>query len=282
MSSLNDWRYYNHAMIPTTAPHEMPDMTSIEDGSIWRIDKNSHEPLLARWTSDFDCGFETQWWYCIKDTPFDISSLKAKRRYEISKGNKYFDIRLIDPKEHKEELLEIQVEAFSDYPKLYRPVVDKDLFAKSIDNWNCITYGAFHKDEGKMCGYAMCIEHNSYVSLSVCKTIPSYERFAVNAAIINKIISDYSSKIESGYYIVDGERNVSHNTAFQDYLEKYFGFRKAYCKLHIRYKWWVKQAVRILYPFRKILLRIAVVNIIHQINAVLKMEEITRNNNIEG
>ena len=30
------WKYYNHAMIPNCAPHEVPDMKSVEDGSVWR------------------------------------------------------------------------------------------------------------------------------------------------------------------------------------------------------------------------------------------------------
>jgi hypothetical protein len=68
---IDGWKYYNHAMIPTTAPHEIPDLTPIKSGSIWNRLREGM-PLLARWTSDFDCGYETEWWYCIKDSPFDI------------------------------------------------------------------------------------------------------------------------------------------------------------------------------------------------------------------
>lgn len=282
MSSLNGWRYYNHAMIPTTAPHEMPDLVPLEDGSIWSADKSGRKPLLARWTSDFDCGFETEWWYCIKDTPFEMSSLKSNTRYKINKGNRYFDVHIITPSDYSEELYEIQVEAFSAYPTLYRQTVNKEQFILSINNWNCITYGAFSRKDGKMCGYARCKEYDLYASLSVCKTIPSYEKYQINAAIVYTILQGYNTRIESGYYIVDGERNILHLTNYQEYLEKYFCFRKAYCKLNIRYNRWIKQAVRILYPFRKALLKIDFINIIHQTNAVLKMEEIVRNNKYRG
>ena len=98
---INGWRYYNHAAIPTTLPHETPDISPIEDGGIWKLDGS---PLLARWTTDFDCGYETNWWYIIKDTPFDISALKAKRRYEINKGVKNFEAIVIDPTNYGEEL----------------------------------------------------------------------------------------------------------------------------------------------------------------------------------
>lgn len=47
-------------------------------------------PLFARWTSDWPCGKETQWWYCLKDTPFDIEKIKSNYRYKIRKGERYF------------------------------------------------------------------------------------------------------------------------------------------------------------------------------------------------
>lgn len=34
---IDRWKYYNHAAIPTTAPHEIPDISPITDGSIWKL-----------------------------------------------------------------------------------------------------------------------------------------------------------------------------------------------------------------------------------------------------
>ena len=64
---------------------------------------------MVRWTSDFDCGYETNWWCCIKDTLLDMASLKSKRRYEINKGKKNFDVRLIDPVEYVEDIITILI-----------------------------------------------------------------------------------------------------------------------------------------------------------------------------
>lgn len=55
--------------------------------------------MLVRWTDNFDCGFETNWWYVIKDKPFDIDALKSKRRYEIRKGRKNFGVEKVNPKD---------------------------------------------------------------------------------------------------------------------------------------------------------------------------------------
>lgn len=32
----NGWSYYNHAAVPTTAPHEEANTEPISDGSIWK------------------------------------------------------------------------------------------------------------------------------------------------------------------------------------------------------------------------------------------------------
>lgn len=35
--NLGDWKYYNHAVLPTVEPHEVPDISCIKDRSIWKI-----------------------------------------------------------------------------------------------------------------------------------------------------------------------------------------------------------------------------------------------------
>lgn len=32
-----EWKYYNHAVIPKTAPHEEPDLEPINNGTIWKM-----------------------------------------------------------------------------------------------------------------------------------------------------------------------------------------------------------------------------------------------------
>ena len=63
---------------------------------------------MSRWTSNFDCGIETKWWYIIKDDIYDISALKSKRRYEINKGKKNFSVEIINPKNFISQLIDIQ------------------------------------------------------------------------------------------------------------------------------------------------------------------------------
>lgn len=273
--SVKGWKYYNHALIPTCAPHEEPDVTSVVDGLIWKYNEGK-KSLFARWTTDFDCKEETNWWYVIKDNPLDITTLKAKRRYEITKGCRYFEVRLLeDPMEYADELCDVQIAAFSAYPEKYRPTVDKERFVASLSGWkNATVYGAFSREDNRLCGYAYLTQEENVLHFSVLKTCPDSEKLAVNAALVYKILFDYQDKLVKGCYICDGARSVFHETAFQDYLEKYFGFRKAYCRLHIEYNPKVKWLILFLYHFRGLFRKFDSVGLIHSMNGVFTMQEI--------
>lgn len=272
---VKGWKYYNHAAVPTTSPHEKVDTSAIENGQVWKI---GGRPLLARWITDFDCGHETNWWYVIKDEPFDIENLKSKRRYEIKKGIKNFEVRHINPADYKDEIYKVQVAAFSAYPEKYRPTIVEEDFKKQIDKWNEYDiFGAFHKETEELVGYALLSNINDkFVAFNVLKTNPEHEKHAVNAALVHGLMDYYKEFLSAGGIISDGARSINHETHFQDYLEKYFCFRKAYCHLNIKYNPKVGWLIKMLYPFKRILLKVDGIRIVHLVNAVLKMEEIVR------
>lgn len=267
---MEKWKYYNSAMIPAVAPHENVEY----DRSVLKSNKKA---LLARYTSNFDYGYESDWWYVIKDTPFDINTLKSKRRYEINKGKKNFYIEEIKPDEHAEELYNVTVLAYSQWPKKYRPNIQKDDFFRSVKEWDWYkVLGVFELDRRRLCGYALLSKIDRCVEFNVLRVIPEFEKLGINAAAVNAILVMHENFIKNGGYICDGTRSISHETLFQDYLEKYFGFRKAYCKLHIQYSPKIKWLIKALYPFRKILFKLDGITKIHQINGILKMENIVR------
>lgn len=270
---IEGWKYYNHAMIPTTAPNEKVNLEPLKSGEIWK----QKTALFARWTENFDCGYETEWWYCIKDDKYTIENLKSKRRYIIKKGRKNFYVQVILPKDWKDKLTDIKWEAFKNYPKEYKPNKTKEQLGYEIENWNDTqkVFGAFDRETGDLCGYALVSEKSGYCELEQQKSYPQCEKKEINAAIIDAVLLYYNKCIQKGYIIIDGQRNVRHKTTFQDYLEKYFGFRKAYCVLNIQYRSWVKGCIRLLYPVRNIIKRIKWKGI-YDMYCVLRMEEIKR------
>ncbi len=269
------WQYHNHAMIPSIAPHDIVDESQLKSASFWKPAEGY--PLLARWTTDFDCQEQTNWWYIIKDTPFDIMSINTKYRTKIKRGLKAFEIRIVEPAIYAEELYQVQLEAFSSYPAKYRPRIDHNQFVACLcDKRKGTIFAAFSKDDNSIEGFMCVMIHESYLLLSMSGAKPSQERKQLNAALVYGILDYFSKELAEGIYVVDGERSILHETLFQDYLEKYFGFRKAYCRLHIQYRQGIKQIVACLYPIRGLLKPLSGVKPFCQINSVLKMEEIVR------
>lgn len=276
MMTIQGWRYYNYAALPTTAPHEVVDISPIKDGSIWRMPEGV--PLLARWTSEFDCSEETEWWYVIKDTPFDIAALNSKRRYEINKGCKNFEVRVIDPCDYAREIYDVDTKAYSTYSAKYAPkrLEIKD-FVENMKSWKKYRiYGAFSNKNGSLCGYVRTSIHEGYIDFMNLKVDPAEEKKAINAALVYGMLIDSNEFLSAGGYICDGERNVLHETKFGDYLEKYFGFRKVFCHLHLTYSPRIYKLVKIAYPLRKVFYALRKNKLCNYASSILKMEEIVR------
>ena len=62
----SEWKEYNHALVAAVAPHKSPT----EIPSRRYLQKN--HLAMARWTDEWDIGYPTEWWYCIKDDAFDM------------------------------------------------------------------------------------------------------------------------------------------------------------------------------------------------------------------
>lgn len=273
--NIDGWKYYNHAALPDCAPHETPDDTPVKNNEIWKIANG--KAILARWTTDYDCGYDTGWYYVVLDKPFNIDSLKANRRYEINKGNRNFEFRKIDCNIDCMDLYNVYTEAVKSYetvtPDSYETF---STYIKSCSKRNDELFGAYHRESDKLCGYVLTNEKNGCISLVTQKAIPEYEKYGLNACLICGVCEYYHNDILKGKYICDGEKAILHQTAFQLYLEKYFQFRKVFCKLNLRFRKPFGFAVTILYPFRKIIYKM---NFLKKVSGILKMQEIVTSNN---
>lgn len=225
----------------------------------------------------FDCKMKTEWYYIIKDDHLKIDKLKAKLRYEINKGNKNFKTNIINPLLCFDNIFNVFIEAYSAYPEKYRPKLIKNTFEVQIHQMvekGYVFIGEFDRIDNKMVGVAVLECSGDYINYRMHKVLPEQEKRAVNAALVSGVLSYY----ETGEYkyIVDGERAIKHETGFQNYLIKYFGFRKAYCKLNILYNPLFKLLVNILYPFREILVKFKNNSLLYNVYCVLEQERIRR------
>lgn len=274
------WEYYNHALIPTTAPHIVPDTSWMSDSRKWKELAEGRHPLFARWMTDFDCGEETEWWCLIKDTPFDIMSLKSNRRSLITRGLKRVDVRVIIPAEYAAQMANVLIKAWSSYDEDYREGDDRAQLIREFEQLtrenlgNTEYLGAFLKDTDTMIGYSIYNLYEDWIEYSVVKTDPEYLNTQVNAALVYYGLERY---MKPGIrYILGGYRTMIHDSNYQDYLLKNFGFRKAYCRLHIQYRPWMKAVISVLYPLRHLIEKLSSNKFCYQVWCALKQEEIHR------
>ncbi len=273
----NEWEYYNHALVPTTAPHVDPDVSCIEDGTIWNLSKEKHLTLLARWTTDFDCGMETNWWYLIKDAPFDEESLSKSSRKHIRQSFKKCRVEMIDPRKHLDELYRVYEEAYARYQNADNKV-DYDCFVQGCmeDNSDTEYWAGYEIESGRMIGYVTVIVSEEFVETSTAKFSTEYMKLRVSDALYATILKYYLNE-KSKKYVTSGQRSINHITESQTYKTDTFGFRKAYCKVHIKYNPKYAWIIRIVYPMRRIISKFDRITLVHQVCGVLRLEEIVRN-----
>jgi hypothetical protein len=146
---------------------------------------------------------------------------------------------------------------YTEYLEMVRNLIDRDIF------------GCFDRQTGKLIGYAQN-KVGEGVEYSSLKTNPKfYKSHYPSYALIYKM-NEYYLFICKKKYVCDGFRTLDNHSNIQDFLIEKFKFRKAYCKLHIHYTWWLKPIIIFLYPFRKFV-------IASKIKRLLFQEGISRN-----
>ena len=145
------WRYYNHAIIPTTLPHEEVDTTLIKNGTVW---KEHPKAILARWTTEFDCQKETDWWYIIKDGVYSVDDFSQHHKKHIRQAMKKCYVKKINAPEMIDDVLRVHLEAIARY-KNYNKDIDKKAFIASIKEAeeNVEWWGVFLVDTDLLVGY---------------------------------------------------------------------------------------------------------------------------------
>lgn len=270
------WRYYNHAVMPNNAPHEEVDVREIEDKSIWN---KYPKAIMATWTSDFDCGYDTGWWATIKDgDSFLVDSLSYKSRKSIRISNRNCYVKKIDPAEYAEALAEVYMSAVKKYKVFKQSKKKEDLIRGYQNPKDRVYWGGFERESDKLIGYLTTVEHEDYAEVPAAKYATEYLKLGVSGAL-HAAILDYYINEQGKKYVLAGFRNIQHVTNVQDYLIRHFDFRNAFVKLHVEINPKYRTLIRFLYSVRG-LLRLGIldkIGIIHRINGVLTMKEIADN-----
>lgn len=268
--NLTDYKIYRGGAIFKRAPHCEVKLSSKEMNDILSY----YHIWFVRNIYDFDCQEKTSFWFIIKDTILKIEDMPSKARNQVRKSLKMLDIRLITQK----DLFcmggyEVYASSFERYKNCSKPVSEQ-VWKTWIDkNENEIQYwGAFEKETNKLIAYIEVLVQDNMAKYTTLKGIPwylnKYYPFYGMLFVLNK----YYIEERGLKYVTDGARSVTEHSNIQSFLFK-FGFRKAYCKLSVRYVWWLKIIVMVLFPFRNIVPW-------KQIKNLLRFEAMQRGENI--
>ncbi|CAM4171686.1 hypothetical protein [Treponema peruense] len=276
---MPEFVYYNHAYILKNP--EVPvkeNLTFKKIKNTLQTNGGGQQSLFASYITDFDVGKETSWWFTVKTDAYDLSLLPSKKRYEITKANKFCYAKSINPADELDAMFEVYKASFDGYDEKERPKdVNKESFESYIQSLllsgNHEFYACYLKENDQMAGWTILEIRGKVIGLMQQKTIPYFEKYNTNASLIDFFLTKWNDRLSAGDVIIsNGSRNIRHITNFNAYLEKYFGFRKAYSNLKIAYRFPIGIIVKLLMPFKWILGKCSN-PFLYNVYCMLKMQE---------
>lgn len=229
---------------------------------------------MLRNVFDFDCQKETSFWYVIKDSFGGMEELSSKMRNQVKKSLKTYDVERISPEEFKRIGLSIYNSAQEKYrvkaslttqESINSMAERADKSEGKIDVWAVYT-----KEGHKPVAIAYNTVHDDCCEYNSMKCDPAYQRNSTYPyyGLIYEMNRYYLQELGLRY-VSDGARSITEHSNIQPFLIDKFNFRKAYCHLNVYYKWWFGLAVKMLYPFRKIISNT-------KVKSILNMEAMAR------
>lgn len=264
MFSESDFEIYRHAWRYALPPHCEPQLNDSQCKAL--LKKGG---WMVRNTFDFDCKEETNFWYIIKDSFGGMEELSSNERRKIHKSESAFEYKIIDKQIVREKGYPIIKATFKDYEVKDRPMSEK-IFNDYLDycNKGCFDYwGIYDKENQQLIGFCTVHVWDKSCEYGITAIWPKYLHNATYPYYgLYYKMNEYYLDNQKFKYVTDSARSITEHSNIQPFLEQNFKFRKAYCKLKIKYKWWFGIAVRVLLPFRKLIWN-------RNVRAVLNMHE---------
>ena len=253
-----EFRLYKGAWLPTVAPHLCEKQTEKE---LVRILGGGG--YFIKNTYDFDCEKQTQFWFVIKDSFGGIEELKSKKRNQVRKSLQVYDIRKVD----KEEMLrwgyDICTKAIEHY-KVKAEEISQAAFEDRVRKHSGDFWMAYEKETGTAVAFSINILEGDSCNYSTIKVDPKYLGSTYPMYGLIYKMNEYYLQEKGFRYVNDGARSITEHSNIQPFLIQTFNFRKAYCRIQLRYQWWFGVIVKFLYPFRKVIKQRKVHAILYQ------------------
>ncbi len=245
---MTNYHLYRKAWRFSGAPHEEPKLKKEEQKALLK-----QGGLLVRNTYDFDCHEETSFWYVIKDRFGDMEELSPRVRNKVRHAQNSFNYRLIDQALLKENGYPIIAETYADYAVKDR-TMNEEIFKNYLDQYEFDYWGVFDRESVELVGFSCVRRWDDSCEYDLSGLRPRYK---YNGSYpyygLYHAMNQYYLQEQGFRYVSDGSRSITEHSHIHEFLTQNFNFRKAYCKLEVHYQWWMKIAVKMLYPFRKMI-----------------------------
>lgn len=257
------YNVYKRTLKPLVEPHENIDISKKYAKELI----NKYHTILLSYYSDFDIKKETAAWFVIKDSFGGMEELSTNTRNQVRKSMKMCDARRIT----KEELAtDDGYDVYCKFTSSFSNVnVSKYQFFENVLNMNDRElFGVFDKKLNKLISYSQNLVGEA-VEYKMIRTNPEYYKTHYPFYSLFYKMNEYYLVERGKKYVNDGFRVLDKHSNIQDFLINKFKFRRAYCRINIYYKWYIKLFINILYPFRRCIQ-------VNSISKILKLEEIRR------
>jgi len=210
---------------------------------------------LVVWTDRSRPAHEPGEWYwviCRRFTP--LEALSSKERKKFRHGLKHCEVRRLSVEELAGAGYLVYQAAWQGYGA--SPPVSEEAFRQGVlreaafpdllHNW-----GAFV--DGRLVAFAQNEIHgDAEAEYSALKLDPAYLHFRPSYALIHTM-NEYYLKRMGFQYVNAGARSIAHETNFQAFLIRTFGFEKAYAPLKVHYRWPLGWLVNLAFPIRRLI-----------------------------
>ena len=251
MFSESDFEIYRHAWRCALAPDKEPQLSDAQCKTLLRKDG-----WMVRNTYDFDCSEKTDFWYVIKDSFGGMEELSSNVRRKIRKAFTVFDYKHIDNQIVKKNGFPIVEATFKDYNIKDRPMSKAifDDYLNYCDKNKFEYWGIYNKENQQLIGFCTVRLWEDSCEYGIAAIWPEYKRNASYPFYgLYYELNKYYLENQRFKYVSDSARSITEHSNIQPFLEQNFNFRKAYCKLKIKYKNWFGAIVWVLLPFRNII-----------------------------
>jgi len=265
---MNGYYLYRKAWRFEGAPHKEPKLNKAEWQALLK-----QGGLLVRNTYNFDCQENTCFWNLIKDQFGGLEELSGNTRKKVRRSLEHFEFKHIDVVLLRELGYPLLKATYEDYAVNDRTMNAKTFeeYLQMCEQYNYDYWGVFDYDNGDLIGFCANRIWEDSCEYGLVGMMPEYKRKSTTYPYYGLFFSmnQYYLQEKAFRYVTDGSRSVTEHSHIQQFLEEKFHFRKSYCHLTIHYRWWMKLAVTLLYPFRKIIT-------LPRVKAILNMEAMQR------